>query len=87
MKIYEVRNQDTIHYVTSKRAAMLMKQRNLGLVREIEFDLTKVGITEMLNTLGLEPWEDKPGAIRIANRPPVPEESDPSHCPGQPDDR
>lgn len=54
MKIYQVRNQDTVHYVTSQRAAKLMEQRNLGQVKEIEFDLTKVGITEMLNALGLE---------------------------------
>ena len=74
MKIYEVRNQDSIHYVTSKRAAKLMKQRNLGQVREVEFDLTKHGIAKMLNSLGLEPWEDKPGAIRItANKPPEPD--------------
>ncbi len=87
MKIYEVRNQDSIHYVTSKRSAELMGKRGLGEVREIEFDLTKKGITEMLNGLGLEPWEDQPDAIRIGNSLPVPEESSPSHCPGQPDDR
>ena len=74
MKIYEVRNQDSIHYVTSKRAAELMGKRGLGEVREIEFDLTKKGVAEMLNGLGLEPWKDKPGAIRItANKPEVPD--------------
>ena len=30
MKIYEVRNQDSIHYVTSKRSAELMGKRGLG---------------------------------------------------------
>ena len=81
MKIYEVRNQDSIHYVTSKRSAELMGKRGLGEVREIEFDLTKKGIAEMLNGLGLEPWEDRPGAIRItANKPEVP---DPDYEPDQ----
>ncbi len=76
MKIYEIKSQDSIHYVTSKRAAELMGKRGLGEVREIEFDLTKKGIAEMLNGLGLAPWadSDKPGAIRItANKPPEPD--------------
>lgn len=72
MKIYEVRNQDSIHYVTSKRAAELMGKRGLGVVTEIKFDLTKKGISEMLNTLGLEPSPNDPACIRrTVNRPPV----------------